>query len=145
MAEDEPYLAQLIIQLANMRTPISSAQGLKLANSLISGTNVENEIMEWKGNNCHAYMCASVSCDENKKLGLGYWRSFLRRNEHFIRTKKLSNSTINTLSGVLMITSKRCMMRSIKTCAVQVLPANILNCCGEMKTVKWWQRKKHMV
>jgi hypothetical protein len=43
MAEVEPYLVQLIIQLSNMRTPISCAQGLKLANSLISGTEVEKK------------------------------------------------------------------------------------------------------
>jgi hypothetical protein len=90
MAEVEPYLVQLIVQLANMRTPITAAQGLELAKSLISGTNVENEIMDWKSNNCHAYKLASVSGYENKKLGLGYGRSFLRRNGHLIRTKKSS-------------------------------------------------------
>jgi hypothetical protein len=88
MAEVEPYLVQLIIQFSNMRIPISCAQGLELANSLISGTEVEKKLIEWKSNNCYAYKHASVSGDENKKLGLGYWRSFLRRNEHLIRTKK---------------------------------------------------------
>jgi hypothetical protein len=137
MAEVEPYLVQLIIQLANMRTPISSAQGLKLANSLISGTKVEKKI-EWKSNSCYAYKHASISGDENKKHGLGYWRSFLRRNKHLIRTKKQLNLTISALSGVLTITSKRCMMKSIKTCVMQV------NHCGEMKMVKGWKSTKHM-
>jgi hypothetical protein len=74
MAEVEPYLVQLIIQLANMRTPITAAQGLELANSLISGTDVENEIMDWKSNNCHANKLASVSGYENKKLIRQYTR-----------------------------------------------------------------------
>jgi hypothetical protein len=90
---------------------------------LISGTEVEKKIIEWKSNNCYAYKRASISGDENKKLGLGYWRSFLRRNEHLIRTKKQLNLTISVLNGVLTITSKRCMMKFIKTCAMQVLPA----------------------
>jgi hypothetical protein len=88
MAEVEPYLVQLIIQLADMRTPITTVQGQELANSLISGTNVENEIMEWKGNNCHAYKHASVSGHESKKLGLGYWRSFLWRKRTLNQNKK---------------------------------------------------------
>jgi hypothetical protein len=71
MAGVESYPVQLIIQLANMRTPISTVQGLELANSLIAATNVEKEILEWKSNKCHDYKPASVSGDVNKKLGLG--------------------------------------------------------------------------
>ena len=52
MAEMEPYLVELILQLAKMRTPITSAQGLELANSLISGTKMEDKLVEWKSKNC---------------------------------------------------------------------------------------------
>jgi hypothetical protein len=37
----EPYHVELIIKLANMHTPITTSQGLELANSLISGTPTE--------------------------------------------------------------------------------------------------------
>jgi len=42
MSAVDPYLVELLIQLANMRTPITSTQGLVLANSLISVTKIEN-------------------------------------------------------------------------------------------------------
>jgi hypothetical protein len=48
MAEVEPYLVELIIKLADMRTPITTAQGLELANSIISNTSVEETIIGWK-------------------------------------------------------------------------------------------------
>jgi hypothetical protein len=88
-------------------------------------------------------MTASGS-EKGKKLGLGYWKSFLKRNEDVIRTKKPLNLTINVLIGVLTKTCKRCTRRFIKTFAVQALPANILSHCGEMKTAKSLQKKKHM-
>ncbi len=81
MAEVEPYLVELILQLAKMRTPITSAQGLELANSLISGTEMEDKLVEWKSKNCHAYKHTASSDNENgKKLSIGYWKSFLERN-----------------------------------------------------------------
>jgi hypothetical protein len=43
MLEAEPYLMELIIKLADMRTPITTSQGLQLANSLIKGTSVDGK------------------------------------------------------------------------------------------------------
>jgi hypothetical protein len=37
MEDVEPYLVELIKKLAEMRTPVTTAQGLELANSLIKG------------------------------------------------------------------------------------------------------------
>jgi hypothetical protein len=88
MAQIEPYLVELILQLASMRTPITTSQGLQLANSLISGTRIQNQINDWKRHNCHAYKVASQSGNGNTTLSLGYWSSFLRRNAHLITSKK---------------------------------------------------------
>jgi hypothetical protein len=89
MAEVEPYLVELVIQLANMRIPVTASQGLELANSLIAGTKVELQVKKWKEHNCHAYKQSIMSQKDNGKLlGLGYWRQFLERNKHLIRTKK---------------------------------------------------------
>jgi hypothetical protein len=41
MEDVEPYLVELIKKLAEMRTPVTTAQGLELANSLIKGKTVE--------------------------------------------------------------------------------------------------------
>jgi hypothetical protein len=46
MLEVEPYMVQLIINLADMRTPISTSQGLQFANSLIKGTSVEEKVIQ---------------------------------------------------------------------------------------------------
>jgi hypothetical protein len=54
MAQIEPYLVELILQLASMQTAITTSQGLQLANSLISGTTIQKQINDWKGHNCHA-------------------------------------------------------------------------------------------
>jgi hypothetical protein len=48
MMEIEPYLVELIIKLASMRMPITSSQGLELANSLIAGTSNEDKVIAWK-------------------------------------------------------------------------------------------------
>jgi hypothetical protein len=43
-----PYLVELIIKLVTMHMPITSSQGLELANSLIAGTSNENKVIAWK-------------------------------------------------------------------------------------------------
>jgi len=42
------YLVSLTIQLANMRVPITSSQGLQLCNSIIKDTKVQNVVVEYK-------------------------------------------------------------------------------------------------
>ena len=51
----EPYLVEMIIQLEKMRVPISSRQGLALANSMISGTAHEEKVLEWKAAHCVSF------------------------------------------------------------------------------------------
>jgi hypothetical protein len=65
----EPYVVSLIIQLANMRVPITSAQGLELCNSIIKGMKFEKMIAE-----CKRRSCRMVSME----LGPGYWRGFMK-------------------------------------------------------------------
>jgi len=86
----EPYLVELILQLSNMRTPITASQGIQLANSLVQNTKYQKLILEWKSKNCHAYKLSMKCGKETEKvsLGLGYWRSFMKRNAHLIRSKK---------------------------------------------------------
>jgi len=79
MAEIEPYIVSAIIQLANMRVPITTSQGLQLCNSIIQGTKFQRVVAEFQKNN--------LRCSTNK-LGPGYWRGFLSRNKHLIRAKK---------------------------------------------------------
>ncbi len=78
MSHIEPYLVELILKLAEMRTPITTSQGLQLSNSLIKGTAIEKELTAWKAHNYHAYKCASKTGKGNMQLSAGYWRSLLR-------------------------------------------------------------------
>jgi hypothetical protein len=55
MLSIEPYLVEMIGQLESMRVPISSRQGLALANSIISGTAQEKKVLEWTENHCVAF------------------------------------------------------------------------------------------
>jgi hypothetical protein len=75
----ETYVLSLIIQLANMRVPITSAQGLQLCNSIIKGTKFEKTIAEYKKRSCRMV---------SMELGPGYWRGFMKQNGHLVRAKK---------------------------------------------------------
>ena len=54
MEDVEPYLVELIKKLAEMRTPVTTAQGLELANSLIKGKTVEKNWRNGKQNTAMA-------------------------------------------------------------------------------------------
>jgi hypothetical protein len=80
----QKYLVELIIKLADMRTPITTAQGLQLANSIIKGTSIEHKVIDWKQRNCKAFQLGYGKAE----LGKDYWLNFLKRNNHLIRSKK---------------------------------------------------------
>ncbi len=48
MAPFEPYLIEVILQLAKMRVPINATTGLHLANSMIEGTTLARDLARWK-------------------------------------------------------------------------------------------------
>jgi hypothetical protein len=48
MASFEPYLVEVILQLARMRCPINATAGLHLANSMIEGTSIARYLARWK-------------------------------------------------------------------------------------------------
>jgi hypothetical protein len=76
MAEIEPYIVNMIIQLANMRVPITTSQGVQLCNSIIKGTKYERYVDGFKKKSLR---------NVTQELGPGYWRGFLQRNKQFIR------------------------------------------------------------
>jgi len=79
MEHIEPYIVSIIIQLANMRIPITTLQGLQLCNSIISGTRFKDHVDMFKKLNLRS---------ASKELGRGYWRGFLKRNKNSIKAKK---------------------------------------------------------
>ena len=75
----DPYMVELIHQLARMRNPISVSDGLRLANFLISGTKIGDSVNSWR----QAHSSAHRS-NMNPKLGMGYWRGFMKRNKELV-------------------------------------------------------------
>jgi hypothetical protein len=50
LLSSKPYALSLIIQLANMHTPLTKKQGLQLCNSIISEAKYENPTAPFKEN-----------------------------------------------------------------------------------------------
>jgi hypothetical protein len=48
LSEIEPYIVSLILQLADMRVPLTTNQGLQLCSSIIQGTKYEKYIEDFK-------------------------------------------------------------------------------------------------
>ncbi len=71
MEDVEPYLVELIKNLSDMRTPITTSQGLELANSLIVGKSVETKLKKWKSKYSQGYRH-----NGDIKLGKTYWIFF---------------------------------------------------------------------
>lgn len=84
MEDVEPYIVELIGQLAKMRVPITRRQGLQLANLLISGTLTEERVRVWKEKHCAAF----TTNGGQVTLGSGYWKGFMKRNGHIVKAKK---------------------------------------------------------
>ena len=78
----EPYMVELIHQLARMRNPISVSDGLRLANSLISGTKIGDSVNSWRQTHSSAYRS-----NKNPKLGMGYWTGFIKRNKELVTAR----------------------------------------------------------
>ncbi len=75
----KPYIVSIIIQLANMRAPISSSQGLALCNSIIEGTKFQEDVVAYKKSYCQSV---------NQKLGLSYWKGFFEKKQAIDQSKK---------------------------------------------------------
>ena len=68
----EPIIIDIILQMARIRQCLSPSKGLKLVNSIIKGTNIQDELIKWKQKNT-PNDCGTV--------GIGYWNKFLKRNK----------------------------------------------------------------
>jgi hypothetical protein len=66
-----------------MRIPISVAEGLLLANSLISGTETKKILDQWREKHSMPFRL-----DKKQELGKGYWRGFMTRNSQLITSKR---------------------------------------------------------
>ena len=81
MASVEPHLVELICSMAEIRRCLTISEALALGNELISGTQTEENIIEWK-----------KSRNEYNKdlplLGRKWWKLFKNRWAHWLVTKR---------------------------------------------------------
>ena len=75
----EPIIVNIIVQMARMRQCLTPSKGLLLVNSLISGTNIQRELVKWKQTNTPNF---------TGTLGRGYWVNFMKRNRNKIVGKR---------------------------------------------------------
>ena len=87
MFDIEPQLVAIIINMGKIRQIISPTQGLELANSLIKGKHIENEIRELKKHNLFTSKNKGL-CANGATLGVGCWRGFMVINSHLIYSKR---------------------------------------------------------
>jgi hypothetical protein len=136
MIEIEPYLVELIIKLSSMRMPITSAQGLELANSLIAGSSTEEKVLAWKKKNCAAFQQNGA-----KKLGKGYWQAFLKRNKHLIRGKKSVKFDDKRAQWCTYNNMLDMYTEVYKDLLQQALHMNMRSLYGEMLRLRLWSQK----
>jgi hypothetical protein len=106
MAGIEAHLITVILCRAALRQPVSCAEELALANSLIQGMVEQVELMEWNKmhlkNGTHYDSCAT--------LGPRYWQNFYRRNKYVISSKKAARFDSMETIGIIWKFSRTCMI-----------------------------------
>ena len=55
MAEIEPWIVAIIIQLAAMCLPLTPTQYLEVCNSIITGTSISTDLDTWQQKHCNNY------------------------------------------------------------------------------------------
>ena len=81
MHEIEPHLVDLICAMARIRRCLTTTESIALANDLISGTELETKIIEWKKTRMEYDPASPV-------LGKKYWLLFKKRWSHKLVTKR---------------------------------------------------------
>ena len=79
----ESVAVDLLIRCGEMNQPLSCEQGLDLIRSLVLKDDLKEEKLNWIKSNCHP-----KSEDDDELLGKGYWRNFMKRNKHKLRSQK---------------------------------------------------------
>jgi hypothetical protein len=83
MLEVEAHLADIIIQAARIRQPITPKIGIALANSLVKGSIIEKEVLSWRAKSLPSSHPTKLDPEyevEGDILGKDWWRNFLKRS-----------------------------------------------------------------
>jgi hypothetical protein len=79
----EAHFLDLILELAAMRQPVTATDAINLINSMITTSNLSEDIIEWK----KKHLPGEFEDDKAGRLGKKYWRNFKKRHPE-IKQKK---------------------------------------------------------
>lgn len=83
----DKVLVPIIEQMANIRQPMRRCEIIELANGLLSGTELQCKLVQWKTK--HAPQHSSGKTDEQLgTIGSGYFDGFMKRYSHLSDSKK---------------------------------------------------------
>jgi hypothetical protein len=79
----EAHFLNTILELAAMHQPVTLTDAVSRINSMVSTSNLSNEIVEWK----KKHLPGEFESDESARLGKKYWQNFKKRHPE-IKQKK---------------------------------------------------------
>ena len=79
----EDKIVALILCMSKIKWSLTASEGLVLVNEVTKGTGTQERLIEYKLNR-NMYFSDRTKLEE---VGLKYWRIFLRRNCHLLRSK----------------------------------------------------------
>ena len=79
----EQNIVDLLLCMSKVKRALTASESLRLINELIDGTNVQKDLISWKIKK----KIYTKNESDLGKVGLSYWRSFLKRQGHQVRSK----------------------------------------------------------
>ncbi len=86
MASIESHIVALMGQMAKLRQPLNVAEGLALANSLIEGTNWEEDLISFKKK--RGWKQFTTDGQRKPLLGKKWYKGFWKRYGHLLEKKR---------------------------------------------------------
>ena len=75
---------EILICMGKLKHSLKTSESIMLINSLIKATDYQTRLIEWK----KKHKIYAENDESLGKIGRRYWRSFLKRNQHKLRSKK---------------------------------------------------------
>ena len=119
MYEVEPHLVELICAMARIRRCLTTTESIALANDLISGTDLEKKIIEWKKKRMEYIPSSPV-------LGKKYWLLFKKRWSHKLVTKRGQKFAMDRSNSLTYANVKQ-MSVQVYNCMVEAGVASMLD------------------
>ena len=89
MTAIEPAIIEITVQKSKMNQPLTVAEGLQLANSLIRpGSILESKVMMFMNKRGQVATSGCGNTESANLLGKGYWRGFPKRYNHLLVSQR---------------------------------------------------------